>query len=89
MIFALAFDGVAPACSAQPLTSIPSGPAYVDQIVERGLTSDDQLRAGFIASHDVTTLSLKNDQDARAARIYMNRLITTTARDSIVARSST
>ena len=59
---ALAFDGAAPAY--EPGASLDlfaeNDPAYVDELLKlAGLASDDKLRNEFIASRDVTTLSLK------------------------------
>jgi sulfite reductase (NADPH) flavoprotein alpha-component len=59
---ALNFDGGAPAY--EPGDSLDlyaeNDPAYVDELLKiAGLTGDDKLRAEFIKSRDVTTLSLK------------------------------
>ncbi len=59
---ALAFDGGAPAY--EPGDSLDlyaeNDPAYVDELLKlAGLSDDDKLRAEFITSRDVTTLSLK------------------------------
>ncbi len=59
---ALSFEGGAPAY--QPGNSLDlypeNDPAYVDELLKvAGLSQDDQLRAEFIRSRDVTTLSLK------------------------------
>ena len=59
---ALAFDGAAPAY--EPGDSLDlyaeNDPAYVDELLKlAGLSGDPKLRTEFIASHDVTTLSLK------------------------------
>jgi sulfite reductase (NADPH) flavoprotein alpha-component len=59
---ALSFEGGAPAY--QPGDSLDvypeNDPAYVDELLKvAGLAQDDQLRAEFIKSRDVTTLSLK------------------------------
>ncbi len=59
---ALSFDGGAPAY--QPGDSLDvypeNDPAYVDELLKiAGLAQNDQLRAEFIKSRDVTTLSLK------------------------------
>ena len=60
---ALSFEGGAPAY--QPGDSLDvypeNDPAYVDELLKvAGLAQDDQLRAEFIKSRDVTTLSLKS-----------------------------
>ncbi len=62
---ALAFDGVAPAY--EPGDSLDlyaeNDPAYVDDLLKlAGLAGDDKLRAEFISSRDITTLSLKTVQ---------------------------
>ena len=59
---ALAFDGVAPAY--EPGDSLDlyaeNDPATVDELLKlAGLAGDDKLRAEFISSRDITTLSLK------------------------------
>ena len=59
---ALSFEGGAPAY--QPGDSLDlypeNDPAYVDELLKvAGLSGDDRLRAEFIKSRDVTTLSLK------------------------------
>ena len=59
---ALSFDGAAPAY--EPGASLDlyaeNDPAYVDDLLAlAGLSKDDALRADFIKSRDVTTLSLK------------------------------
>src|SRR6185437_4899052 len=58
---ALAFDGAAPAY--EPGASLDlyaeNDAAYVDELLTLAGVSDDALRAEFIASRDVTTLSLK------------------------------
>jgi sulfite reductase (NADPH) flavoprotein alpha-component len=59
---ALTFDGPAPAY--EPGDSLDlyaeNDPAYVDELLKlAGLSSDAKLRAEFIGSRDVTTLSLK------------------------------
>ena len=59
---ALAFEGGAPAY--EPGDSLDlyaeNDPAYVDELLKSaGLTGDDKLRAEFIKSRDVTTLSAK------------------------------
>lgn len=60
---ALAFDGVAPAY--EPGASLDlyaeNDPAYVDDLLKAaGLAGDDALRAEFVKTRDVTTLSLKS-----------------------------
>jgi sulfite reductase (NADPH) flavoprotein alpha-component len=59
---ALTFDGAMPAY--EPGDSLDlyaeNDPVYVDELLKlAGLSSDDKLRAEFIKSRDVTTLSLK------------------------------
>ncbi len=58
---ALAFDGAVPAY--EPGASLDlyaeNDPAYVDELLALAGVKDDALRADFIASRDVTTLSLK------------------------------
>lgn len=59
---ALSFDGAAPAY--EPGASLDlypeNDPAYVDELLKlAGLSKDEALRAEFIKSRDVTTLSLK------------------------------
>jgi sulfite reductase (NADPH) flavoprotein alpha-component len=59
---ALSFEGGAPAY--EPGDSLDlyaeNDPAYVDELLKRaGLSGDEKLRAEFIKSRDVTTLSLK------------------------------
>ncbi len=59
---ALAFDGAAPAY--EPGDSLDlyaeNDPAYVDELLKlAGLSDDEKLRAEFIKTRDVTTLSLK------------------------------
>ncbi|HXM30733.1 MAG TPA: flavodoxin domain-containing protein, partial [Xanthobacteraceae bacterium] len=58
----LAFDGAAPAYKPGDSLDLyaENDPAYVDELLKfAGLTGDDKLRAEFISSRDVTTLSLK------------------------------
>ena len=59
---ALAFEGGAPAYEPGDSLDIypENDPAYVDELLKlAGLADDDKLRAEFIKSRDVTTLSLK------------------------------
>jgi sulfite reductase (NADPH) flavoprotein alpha-component len=77
---ALAFDGVAPAY--EPGDSLDlyaeNDPAYVDELLKfAGLTGDDKLRAEFISSRDVTTLSLKTVETyaAQTNHQYVKALI--------------
>ena len=59
---ALAFDGAAPAYEPGDSLDIypENDPTYVDELLKlAGLSGDDKLRAEFIKSRDVTTLSLK------------------------------
>ena len=59
---ALSFEGGAPAYEpGDSLDLYPENdPGYVDELLKvAGLTGDDKLRAEFIKSRDVTTLSLK------------------------------
>ena len=58
----LAFDGAAPAYKPGDSLDLyaDNDPAYVDQLLKSaGLSSDGELRAEFLKSRDVTTLSLK------------------------------
>jgi sulfite reductase (NADPH) flavoprotein alpha-component len=58
----LAFDGAAPAYKPGDSLDLyaENDPAYVDELLKSaGLASDDGLRAEFLKSRDVTTLSLK------------------------------
>jgi len=58
----LAFDGAAPAYKPGDSLDLyaENDPAYVDQLLKSaGLASDEGLRAEFLKSRDVTTLSLK------------------------------
>ncbi len=53
-------------------------PAYVDELLKlAGLSGDDKLRAEFIASRDVTTLSLKTVETyaAQTGHYYVKKLI--------------
>ncbi len=89
---ALAFDGVAPAY--QPGDSLDlyaeNDPGYVDELLKlAGLTGDDKLRAEFIASRDVTTLSLKTVETyaAQTGHQYVKALIANSeAKEWIVGR---
>ena len=59
---ALSFEGGAPAYQPGDFLDVypENDPAYVDELLKvAGLAQDDQLRAEFIKSRDVTTLSLK------------------------------
>jgi sulfite reductase (NADPH) flavoprotein alpha-component len=59
----LAFDGTAPAYKPGDSLDLyaENDPAYVDELLKSaGLTSDDGLRAEFLKSRDITTLSLKS-----------------------------
>jgi sulfite reductase (NADPH) flavoprotein alpha-component len=77
---ALAFAGGAPAY--EPGDSLDlyaeNDPAYVDELLKlAGLSSDDKLRAEFIKSRDVTTLSLKTIETyaAQTGHQYVKALI--------------
>jgi sulfite reductase (NADPH) flavoprotein alpha-component len=77
---ALVFDGPAPAY--EPGDSLDlyaeNDPAYVDELLKlAGLSSDDKLRAEFIKSRDVTTLSLKSVETyaAQTGHQYVKALI--------------
>ena len=62
------FDGPAPAYKPGDSLDLyaENDPAYVDALLKRGaLSSDAALRADFIKSRDVTTLSLKTRGDLR------------------------
>jgi sulfite reductase (NADPH) flavoprotein alpha-component len=66
----LAFDNAAPAYKpGDSLELFPENdPEYVDQLLKvAGLASDDALRAEFLKSRDVTTLSLKTFENYAAA----------------------
>jgi sulfite reductase (NADPH) flavoprotein alpha-component len=76
----LSFDGPAP--SYKPGDSLEifpeNDPAYVDQLLKSAnLSSDDALRAEFLKSRDVTTLSLKTVENYAAAteHQYVKKLI--------------
>ena len=77
---ALAFDGGAPAY--EPGDSLDlyaeNDPVYVDELLKlAGLTGDDSLRAEFITSRDVTTLSLRTVETyaAQTGHHYVKALI--------------
>jgi sulfite reductase (NADPH) flavoprotein alpha-component len=77
---ALAFDGAAPAY--EPGDSLDlyaeNDPAYVDELLKlAGLAGDDRLRAEFIKSRDVTTLSLKTIETyaAQTGHQYVKALL--------------
>jgi sulfite reductase (NADPH) flavoprotein alpha-component len=77
---ALAFDGPAPAY--EPGDSLDlfaeNDPAYVDELLKlAGLSDDAKLRAEFIASRDVTTLSLKSVETyaAQTGHQYVKKLL--------------
>jgi sulfite reductase (NADPH) flavoprotein alpha-component len=77
---ALAFDGAAPAY--EPGDSLDlyaeNDPAYVDELLKlAGLSGDETLRAEFIKSRDVTTLSLKTVETyaAQTGHQYVAALI--------------
>ncbi len=77
---ALAFDGPAPAY--EPGDSLDlyaeNDPAYVDELLKlAGLSGDAKLRGEFIASRDVTTLSLKTVEiyAAQTGHQYVKALI--------------
>jgi sulfite reductase (NADPH) flavoprotein alpha-component len=77
---ALAFDGAAP--TYEPGDSLDlyaeNDPAYVDELLKlAGLSGDAKLRAEFIASRDVTTLSLKTVETyaAQTGHQYVKALL--------------
>jgi len=77
---ALTFDGTMPAY--EPGDSLDlyaeNDPAYVDELLKlAGLAGDDKLRAEFITSRDVTTLSLKTvaTYAAQTGHQYVKALI--------------
>ncbi len=77
---ALTFDGAVPAY--EPGDSLDlyaeNDPAYVDELLKlAGLSGDDKLRAEFIKSRDVTTLSLKTVETyaAQTGHQYVKALI--------------
>jgi len=77
---ALTFDGAVPAY--EPGDSLDlyadNDPAYVDELLKlAGLSGDDKLRAEFIKSRDVTTLSLKTVETyaAQTDHQYVKALI--------------
>jgi sulfite reductase (NADPH) flavoprotein alpha-component len=76
----LAFEGAAPAY--EPGDSLDlyaeNDPAYVDELLKlAGLSSDEALRAEFVKSRDVTTLSLKTVETyaAQTNHQYVKALI--------------
>ena len=69
----LAFGGAAPAYKPGDSLDLYSenDPAYVDELLKSaGLASDEALRAEFLQSRDVTTLSLKTVETFAAATDY-------------------
>jgi sulfite reductase (NADPH) flavoprotein alpha-component len=77
---ALTFEGAMPAYEpGDSLDLYPENdPAYVDELLKlAGLSGDDKLRAEFIKSRDVTTLSLKTVETyaAQTGHHYVNALI--------------
>jgi sulfite reductase (NADPH) flavoprotein alpha-component len=77
---ALTFEGAMPAY--EPADSldlyVENDPAYVDELLKlAGLSGDDKLRAEFIKSRDVTTLSLKTIETyaAQTGHQYVKALI--------------
>ena len=77
---ALTFDGAVPAY--EPGDSLDlyaeNDPAYVDELLKlAGLAGDDKLRAEFIKSRDVTTLSLKTVETyaAQTGHQYVKALL--------------
>jgi sulfite reductase (NADPH) flavoprotein alpha-component len=67
---ALSFEGAAPAYEpGDSLDLYPENdPAYVDELLKAaGLAGDDKLRAEFITSRDVTTLSIKTVESYAAS----------------------
>jgi sulfite reductase (NADPH) flavoprotein alpha-component len=89
---ALSFDGAAPAYEpGDSLDLYPENdPAYVDELLKlAGLGDDAKLRAEFIASRDVTTLSLKSVETyaAQTGHDYVKALLADgNARDWIAGR---
>ena len=89
---ALTFDGAMPAY--EPGDSLDlyaeNDPAYVDELLKlAGLSGDDKLRAEFIKSRDVTTLSLKTVETyaAQTGHHYVKALLADgQAKDWIVGR---
>jgi len=77
---ALAFEGGAPAYEPGDSLDIypENDPAYVDELLKlAGLADDDKLRAEFIKSRDVTTLSLKTVETyaAQTGHQYVKALL--------------
>ncbi len=77
---ALAFEGGAPAYEPGDSLDIypENDPAYVDELLKlAGLAGDDKLRAEFIKSRDVTTLSLKTVETyaAQTGHQYVKALL--------------
>ena len=77
---ALSFEGGAPAYEpGDSLDLYPENdPAYVDELLKvAGLAGDDKLRAEFIKSRDVTTLSLKTVETyaAKTGHQYVKALL--------------
>jgi sulfite reductase (NADPH) flavoprotein alpha-component len=77
---ALAFEGGAPAYEPGDSLDIypENAPAYVDELLKHaGLAGDDKLRAEFINSRDVTTLSLKTVETyaAQTGHHYVKALL--------------
>jgi sulfite reductase (NADPH) flavoprotein alpha-component len=77
---ALTFEGAMPAYEpGDSLDLYPENdPAYVDELLKlAGLSGDDKLRAEFIKSRDVTTLSLKTVETyaAQTGHHYVKALI--------------
>ncbi len=89
---ALTFEGAMPAY--EPGDSLDlyaeNDPAYVDELLKlAGLSGDDKLRAEFIKSRDVTTLSLKTVETyaTQTGHQYVKALITEgQAKEWIVSR---
>jgi len=77
---ALAFEGGAPAYEPGDSLDIypENDPAYVDELLKlAGLADDDKLRAEFIKTRDVTTLSLKTVETyaAQTGHQYVKALL--------------
>ncbi len=77
---ALTFDGAMPAYESGDSLDLyaENDPAYVDELLKlAGLSGDDKLRAEFIKSRDVTTLSLKTVETyaAQTGHQYVRALI--------------
>jgi sulfite reductase (NADPH) flavoprotein alpha-component len=76
----LAFDGPAPAYKPGDALDlhVENDPVYVDDLLKAaGLSADDRLRAEFMTSRDVTTLSLKTVENYAAAtgHHYVKKLL--------------